>query len=146
MAPMHHLIGAASVVTALAATGSGVAHASDLTPGLYRVEVRIALPNVQNAAAPAIVNRCVSAADLESGQAFFVLSDNPLKSCDLLDYRVTADTAVYRIACPGPNKGSAVGVFETASTAYRGTIKMNMGGKNMTMSETQVGKRIGDCE
>ena len=42
--------------------------------------------------------------------------------------------------------GSAVGVFDLTGTAYSGTIKMNMGGKNMTMSETQVGRRTGDCQ
>ena len=135
----------ASVITALAAAGSSAA-GPVLTPGLYRVEVRIDLPNVQNSAAPMVLTRCVDPGDLKSGQAFFVLSDNPLKNCDLLDYQLTGDTATYRIACPGSNMGSAVGVFETTGTAYRGSIKMNMGGKNMTMSETQVGKRIGNCQ
>jgi hypothetical protein len=103
------------------------------------------LPNVQDVAAPLVLTRCVTPPDLQSGRAFFVLSDNPLKNCALLDYQVTADTATYRIACPGPNMGSAVGAFGLTGTAYRGSIKMNMGGKNMTMSETQVGRRIGDC-
>ena len=116
-----------------------------LEPGLYEVEVRIALPNVLNVAAPTIATRCLTAADLQSGQGFSVLSDNPLKNCPLLDYHATADSAVYRIVCPGPNMGHAVGVFELAPTTFRGTIKMNMGGKNMTMSETQRGRRTGDC-
>ena len=135
-------IAVAAVLRATCADAAG----PTLSPGLYQVEVRISLPNVQDVAAPLVVNRCVVRADLESGQAFFVLSDNPLKTCDLVDYETTADTAIYRIVCPGPNRGSAVGVFETSTTAYRGTIKMNMGGKNMTMSEVQVGKRIGKCE
>ena len=117
-----------------------------LSPGLYQVEVRISLPNVQDVAAPLIVNRCIGRADLESGRAFFVLSDNPLKTCDLVDYEATAETAIYRIVCPGPNRGSAVGTFAATRETYRGTIKMNMGGKNMTMSEVQVGRRVGDCE
>ena len=134
----------ASVIPALMATGPDAANLL-LTPGLYRVEVRIALPNVQDAAAPVVVTRCVSPADLESGKAFSVLSKNPLRNCDLLDYQATDGTATYRIACPGPNRGSAVAVFETTATAYRGSITMNMGGKNMTMSETQAGRRIGNC-
>jgi hypothetical protein len=142
---MRILLVAAGMVVALAATGSNAADSS-LTPGLYQVEVRISLPNVQDAAAPLVVTRCVSADDLQSGRVFFVLSDNPLKSCELIDYQATAGTAVYRIACAGPNRGSAVAVFDTRATTYRGTIKMNMGGKNMTMSETQAGKRIGDCQ
>ena len=96
-------------------------------------------------AAPLLVTRCVSPDDLKSGQAFFVLSDNPLKHCGLVDYQTTDSAALYRIVCPGPNKGNAVAVFDTKGSTYRGTIRMNMGGKNMTMSETQSGKRIGDC-
>lgn len=132
------------MIAALTAIAPAAAN-SLLIPGLYRVEVRIALPNVQDAAAPVFVTRCVSPDNLKSGQAFFVLSENPLRNCDLLDYQVTDGTASYRIACPGPNRGSAVAVFETTATAYRGSIQMNMGGKNMTMSETQVGGRIGNC-
>jgi uncharacterized protein DUF3617 len=137
-------IALASAIAVLIATGSDAA-SPILTPGLYQVEVRISLPNVQDTAAPIVLTRCVTPGDLTSGQAFFVLSDNPLKNCALLDYQATADTAVYRVACAGPNKASAVAAFDTTDASYRGTIKMNMGAKNMTMSETQVGKRIGDC-
>lgn len=117
-----------------------------LAPGLYQIEVRISLPNVQDVATPLLFDKCITPTDLESGQVFFVLSDNPLKKCDLLDYEAASGRAIYSIACAGPNRGSAVAVFETRETSYRGTIKMNMGGKNMTMFETQTGKRIGDCQ
>jgi uncharacterized protein DUF3617 len=139
------LIAYFSVLAALFAPGS---NADDLllTPGLYQVEVRIALPNVQNVAPPFVLTRCVTPLDVESGQVFFILSENPLRTCDLVDYQVNGGAAVYRIACPGANRGSATALFDTTSTTYRGTINMNMGGKNMTMSETQVGKRIGECQ
>jgi hypothetical protein len=131
-------------VLGFVATGSGAAEVL-LAPGMYEVEVRIHLPNVQDVASPLVVNRCIGPGDLESGRAFFVLSDNPLKACDLLDYEASGKQARYRIACPGPNRGSAIGEFELGEKSYGGTIKMNMGGKNMTMSETQVGRRIGEC-
>jgi hypothetical protein len=141
---MRTLLTAAGVFAALALSGANAENPS-LTPGLYQVEVRISMPNVQDVAVPFVVTRCINSDDLESGQAFFVLSDNPLKTCELVDYRATAGTATYRIACAGPNRGSAVALFDVNASGYRGTIKMNMGGKNMTMSETQVGKRIGNC-
>ena len=137
-------LAALSAVATFAATASDAADLA-LPPGLYQVEVRIGLPNVQDVAAPLLVTRCVSPDDLKSGLAFFVLSDNPLKHCGLVDYQTTNSAALYRIVCAGPNKGNAVAVFDTKGSTYRGTIRMNMGGKNMTMSETQAGKRIGDC-
>ena len=128
----------------LAACACNAAELS-LLPGLYEVEVRIALPNVAVAAPPMLATRCITADDVKSGQAFAILSDNPLKQCALVDYQTTTAAALYRIACAGPNRGSAVGVFDTTRTTFRGTIRMDMGGKNMTMSETQTGKRTGDC-
>ena len=132
------------LVVTLAASG---AHAEELslTPGLYRVEVRLRLPNVDNVAPPSIFTRCLAPLDLQSGQAFLVLSDNPLKQCELLDYHAAVDTASYRIVCPGPNRGTAVAVFHATRNTYHGTISMNMGGKNMTMAEVQAGNRIGEC-
>ena len=141
---MRALIARACAVAALAASAPVAANPLP-APGLYQVEVRIALPNVQDVAAPFVVTRCVMPADLESGEAFVILSKNPLRFCDLLDYQATDGAVSYRIACPGPNKGSAVAVFQTTANSYRGSIHMNMGGKNMTMSETQAGTRIGNC-
>ena len=138
------LLVASGLVAALAASASGAAELS-LIPGLYQVEVRISLPNVQDVAAPLLLTRCIGPDDLKSGQAFFVLSDNPLKHCQLVDYQTTASAALYRIVCAGPNKGSAVAVFDTREGSFRGTIRMNMGGKNMTMSETQSARRTGNC-
>ena len=132
------------VLVALAASGRVFADLP-LATGQYEIEVRISLPNVQDVATPLLFSKCIVQADLESGQAFFILSDNPLKVCDLLDYEVTGDRAAYRVACAGPNRGSAVAAFDTKATTYRGTIKMNMGGKNMTMSETQVARKTGEC-
>ena len=121
------------------------AKALDLSSGLYQIEVMIALPNVQNVAVPISITQCITAENITSGRAFFVLSDNPLQACELVDYRPAQNSFTYRIVCPGPNRGSAFAEFETTTTTYRGAIKMNMGGKNMTMSETQLGKRVGNC-
>src|SRR5258706_14657539 len=100
-------IALASLIFILAAIGTAFADLP-LTPGLYEVEVRISLPNVQDVAAPLVLKRCITLEDLHSGRAFFILSDNPLNTCDLLDYEVTGDRATHRIACAGPNRGSAV--------------------------------------
>ena len=91
------------------------------------------------------MTRCLTADAIESGQAFFVLSENPIRACPLTDVRATPTTTRYRISCPGANAASAEGDFETTATSYRGTISMQMGGKNMTMSETQAAVRVGAC-
>ena len=137
----------ALVLFSLFAAHSGPADASvNLTPGLYEVQVEIALPNTYNVAPKIIVRHCVTAPDIATGRAFFVLSDNPIRSCSLHDYDARRDEVRYRIACAGPNAASASAAFELQQTHYHGTIHMQMGGKNMTMFETQHAVRVGECE
>jgi hypothetical protein len=135
-----HLLGLLVGVTLLVlADGPAVA------PGLYEIEVRLGLPNVLEVGPPTRLTRCLTGAEIESGRAFFVRSENPLRACELTDYAATGTAVRYRIRCPGPNAASAEADFETTAAGYRGVIRMVMGGKNMTMSETQVAVRIGDC-
>ncbi len=138
---------ATAAFCALALFGAYETRAADLRlePGHYQVEVLVSLPNVGTAAPPLTVTRCITPEDLQSGGAFFILSDNPLKRCALVDYLSSATVASYRIVCDGANRGSASAVFDVRERGYRGVIQMDMGGKNMTMAERQVGKRIGDC-
>jgi Protein of unknown function (DUF3617) len=115
-------------------------------PGLYEIEVRLGLPNVLEVAPPRRLLRCLTASEIESGRVFFVRSENPIRACALADYEATGTTVRYRISCLGPNAASAEAEFETSAGGYRGAIRMQMGGKNMTMSETQVAVRVGECE
>lgn len=116
-----------------------------LKPGFYEVTVTLEMPNVVTGIGPGTVHRCVTAEDLRSGSAFGVLGDNPIRSCPITDYSISASRALFRIGCPGPNTPSAVGAFDLAPASYHGVITMDMGGKNMTMSERQRGRRLGAC-
>jgi hypothetical protein len=81
-----------------------------------------------------------------TGRAFFVFSDTPLRACALHDYDARPEQVRYRIACAGPNAASASAEFELQHTHYHGTIHMQMGGKNMTLVETQHAVRVAACE
>jgi hypothetical protein len=129
-----------------AALSHAHADAPALQPGLYEVTITLELPNVvATGVGPSTLRRCITADDLRSGNAFGVLGQNPIRACPLKDYSLSESQALYRIECSGPNAPHAAAVFDLAPTSYRGVITMNMGGKNMTMSERQRGKRLGAC-
>jgi hypothetical protein len=136
------------LVWLIAAAGAAPAAAEPaaLVPGLYEIEVRLGLPNVLEVGPPRQLTRCLTAGEIASGRAFFVRSENPIAACELADYAASGTTVRYRIRCPGPNAASGDAEFEATGGGYRGTIRMQMGGKNMTMSETQVAARVGECE
>jgi hypothetical protein len=142
------LLGLFGLLGLILAAGAAPAAAEPpgLVPGLYAIEVRLGLPNVLVVGPPRQLTRCVTAGEIASGRAFFVRSENPIGACEQVDVAVTGTAVRYRIRCPGPNASSADAEFETGDRGYRGTIRMTMGGKNMTMSETQVATRVGDCE
>jgi hypothetical protein len=119
---------------------------SVLTPGLYEVTFTLELPNVATTGiGPGTVRHCITAASLASGEAFAILSDNPLRACPVVDYVLERDRARYRVACAGPNAPRATGTFDLTANGYRGAINMDMGGKNMTMSERHRARRLGSC-
>jgi len=129
----------------LVGVSTAAAGAPAVAPGLYDIEVRLGLPNVLEVGPPTSLRRCLTGEEIESGQAFFVRSENPLRACALVDHTATGTSVRYRIRCLGPNAASAEAEFETAAAGYRGVIRMQMGGKNMTMSETHAAVRIGEC-
>jgi hypothetical protein len=117
-----------------------------LQPGLYEVTFTLEMPNIiATGVGPGTVRRCVTAEDLRTGSAFGVLGDNPIRACPIKDYAISAEHAQYRIECAGPNTPFATGAFDLAPASFRGLITMNMGGKNMTMSERQRGRRLSAC-
>jgi hypothetical protein len=135
------------VVLSLFVAHAGLADARvELTPGLYEVEGEVVLPNTSNIASRTTVRHCVTAADLATGRAFFVLSDNPIRACALYDFEAHKEQVRYRIACSGPNAANALAEFALQQTHDPGTIQMQMGGKNMTMFETQHAVRVAECE
>ena len=78
--------------------------------------------------------------------ALVVLSENnPLARCPASDIRQDGDTLTFEIICPGGNQAVGSARYTIAPQRFTGVIAMKMGGKNMTMTEYQVGGRIGNC-
>jgi Protein of unknown function (DUF3617) len=132
----------------LAMGGIGVAAAGQLqtapTNGTYEVDVRLELPHLEDWAVKKRATICISDGDRTRGLT--VLSDNnPLARCPTSNIRRDGATLTFDIVCEGRNAARASAKFSLMSEAFRGRIAMVMGGKNMTMTETHVGRRVGTC-
>ncbi len=112
--------------------------------GAYEVQVKLELPHLEDAAANKVATVCVTPSPDTYGLA--VLSDNnPLATCPAENVLQDGDTLTFDIVCKGGNAARASAKYTLAASSFDGTIAMKMGGKNMTMTETQHGRRIGDC-
>ncbi len=116
-----------------------------LAAGEYEVTVRLALPNVEDTRVSKTVRNCITA-NGSGSRGLGVLGDNnPLSACPVRNVRGQQKELRFDIVCPGSNAAIGMARFTLAPTGFEGSIDIKMGGKNMTMSERQVGRRIGDC-
>ena len=116
-----------------------------LRAGLYDVEVRLELPHVEDLNMRKRAAVCVTA-DGEGGRGLGALGDNnPLSGCPASNVRRGGNVLAFDVVCEGTNAARASASYTLAGDAFRGRIAVKMGGKNMTMTETQVGRRVGDC-
>lgn len=113
-----------------------------LRDGQYDVEVRLELPHVDDLNMRKTRSICVT----PGSNALTVLGDNnPLSQCPASNIREDGSMLTFDIVCEGTNAARASASYALAGDSFRGRITMKMGGKNMTMAETQEGHRVGAC-
>ena len=131
------------------ALGMGLASADDtgsLRAGSYEVQVRLELPHLENIAATEKKEVCLPGMGMAGGVAFPVLSDNnPLRNCPAKNVLRSGSRLSFAIVCEGVNSARADAIYTLSEHGFRGRIAMTMGGKNMTMTEVQIGRRLGEC-
>ena len=66
------------------------------------------------------------------------------KNCDVQNFRIDGAKASYHIVCTGKNAMTGDGEMETLPGGFRGSIRAQVEGQQMTMS--YEGKRIGGCD
>ncbi|PWB89343.1 DUF3617 domain-containing protein [Methylocystis sp. MitZ-2018] len=139
----------ASTVFALAIPmgGSSAAESSLLQSGRYEVAVALELPHLVDAAARKTATICIDPDNTPSYGLEALSDSNPLANCSPRNSRLVDKTLTFDIVCAGPDAARALATYRFTSDrqVFGGQIAMTMGGKNMTMTETQLGRRIGDC-
>jgi hypothetical protein len=137
---------------ALMATGvlAAAAHAGQgealLQEGAYEVQVRLELPNVLSWAATASAATVCLPYDGTNGALPVLSSNNPLATCPASNVERDGATLRFDVLCEGRGAARAHAVYKLMPEAFEGRIAMVMGGKNMTMTEVQSGRRIGSCD
>lgn len=114
-----------------------------LEPGEYEVEMHLELPHVKDMAVQRTAKVCIT----NSGShGIVVLSENnPLAHCPVSNVKQSDDELTFDLVCEGHNQAVAWAKFRIWPDRFAGAFDMKMGGKNMTMTERQAGRRIGPC-
>jgi Protein of unknown function (DUF3617) len=122
-----------------------MAPAAALEPGEYEVTVRLDLPHVEGATEPKTARICVTGGGNDTHGLTVLIASHAFAGCATANIREDGGTLTFDLVCPGPNSGAASARYALREQDFDGTIAMTMGGKNMTMTETQRGRRTGAC-
>ncbi|KMO38095.1 hypothetical protein VQ03_18090 [Methylobacterium tarhaniae] len=118
-----------------------------LESGSYEVEVKLELPHLEDMTGKKVVRLCLTSEANGNNHGIAVLSENnPLSRCPVSNVRQDGGELTFDIACEGKNSARASARYVLAPASFRGRIAMQMGGKNMTMTEVQAGRRTGACD
>lgn len=144
---MAHVALATSGCVALLLSVSAAAEPVGLQGGAYEVEVKLELPHLEDMTQKKNVRVCLTAAPDAHNHGIRVLSDNnPLARCPISNVSEEGRDLTFEITCEGKNAAKASARYVLAPERFQGRITMQMGGKNMTMTEVQTGRRVGPCE
>jgi hypothetical protein len=140
----------ASILFLNAVTAAAVAAEQPEAPlqaGLYDITYSLELPHLESWAIDKTTTLCVRGAGGPGPVTLPVLSDNtPFADCVTKHVVFDGAKLSYDIVCAGRDSAKAHATYIVAPDAFSGRVAMVMGAKNMTMTETQVGRRRGSCD
>jgi len=127
------------------AAASGLAQAAPvIQPGLWEITTRMEMPGMPAGMGQHATQTCYRPGDVQDA-AKTVPKD---KNCEVKDYKLSGNTASWRMECRGETEMTGTGTFTYAGNSYSGTTKfaMKQGGRSMNMTQAYSAKRIGDCK
>jgi len=114
--------------------------------GSYEVTARLELPHVERWAVDKIAIICIPSVRSGGEIPVPVLSaNNPFAKCAAANLVIDGATLQYDIVCPGRGAAKAHATYSLSPDRFSGHVAMVMGAKNMTMTEVQRARRVGDC-
>lgn len=119
---------------------------TELAAGAYEIEVSLELPFVLDTSTRKTERLCLGKNQSVTLGLAVLSANNPLGKCPTSAVQSSTDALTFDVVCQGLNAAVGHARYDIMDDHFRGRIEMKMGGKNMTMTEVQVGRRIGACE
>ncbi len=122
--------------------------ANPLSPpsGSYELTARLELPHVERWGVDKTAIICLpNSRGPDEIPVPVVSANNPFAKCSATNLVADGLKLEYDIVCPGRGAARGHAVYALSTNAFTGRIAMVMGAKNMTMTELQRARRIGEC-
>ena len=114
--------------------------------GSYEITARLELPHLERWAVDKAMIVCLTGS--RSGDELpipVVSANNPFAKCTTTNLTTDGSKLEYDIVCPGRGAARGHASYVLSPDKFSGRVAMVMGAKNMTMTEMQQARRIGEC-
>jgi hypothetical protein len=130
----------------LLAAWTSLACASQSMPsGLYEVTTETSMPHLEENLRYSTTHerRCLAHQDLSV--VFPVLAHPALKGCTLGNEAREGDVISYALLCDGGHGTTGAAVWQLGEGHISGTLRVKLGGKNMTFHQRVTATHVGRC-
>ena len=119
---------------------------ASLPVGSYAITTRLELPHLERWAIDKTTTICLSGHATGGQLPIPILSaNNPYATCAAANLAIDHGKLEYDVLCPGRASAKAHATYLLGVDRFAGRVAMMLGGKNMTMTEVQHARRVGDC-
>jgi len=144
-------ISALLVSPAALAQSPGDAMKGKVKPGMYSYKMEMDMGQIPGAP-PGMgkqtmnMQHCLTDKDIAGGQVGKGRDEGP-KNCEMKDFRMSGNTATYKMVCKGDFEMVADNTINFVSDGFRMNMKMQMdqGGQKMNMTQNMEAKYLGAC-
>jgi hypothetical protein len=152
--PMKTALAVAAILAATTAHAQNPADAlkGKMKPGMYAYKMDMdmgQMPGMPAGMGKQSFNmqHCVTPKDIESGQLGKRGDGKGPENCAIQDFRMSGNTATYRMVCKGEGAMTADNQITFVSDGFNMVMKMAMeqGGRKMNMTQNMEGRYLGPC-
>jgi hypothetical protein len=113
--------------------------------GSYEITARLELPHLERWSVDKTMVICLPVSRGSDIPVPVLSANNPFAKCAASNLIVDGPKLEYDIVCPERGAASGHAIYSFSADTFSGRVAMVMGGKNMTMTEIQHARRIGEC-
>lgn len=142
---MRSRIAFCSIAWLLLVSAAPAQHGGLMARKLYEVVIETGMPHLEENLryAETRQERCLSEADLS--RVFPILEHPSLVGCELRKETTQGDTIRFELACEGSHGTTGNASWRISEHALHGTLRVKLGGKNMTLFQRVTAKPVGQC-
>jgi Protein of unknown function (DUF3617) len=114
--------------------------------GSYEITARLELPHLERWSVDKTTIICLPSFRSDDELPIPIVSaNNPFAKCRAANLTMQTPKLEYDIVCPGRGAAKGHATYILSVDTFSGRVAMVLGAKNMTMTEVQQARRIGEC-